>query len=57
MKKRFIAGASCPKCQTQDSLKWWMENNIEIVGVQNVALRNNVNLNLWKKMNNMRHKI
>ena len=31
MKKRFIAGASCPKCQQQDSLRWWIENNIELV--------------------------
>ncbi|HAS63240.1 MAG TPA: DNA-binding protein [Vibrio sp.] len=31
MKKRFIAGASCPQCQQQDSLRWWIENNIELV--------------------------
>jgi uncharacterized metal-binding protein (TIGR02443 family) len=31
MKKRFIAGASCPKCSQQDTLRWWIENNIEIV--------------------------
>ncbi len=31
MKKRFIAGASCPKCQQQDTLRWWIENNIELV--------------------------
>ncbi|MGD8111474.1 YheV family putative zinc ribbon protein [Vibrio sp. TRT 21S02] len=31
MKKRFIAGASCPKCQHQDTLRWWIENNIELV--------------------------
>ncbi|GAL37761.1 putative cytoplasmic protein [Vibrio maritimus] len=30
-KKRFIAGASCPKCSTQDSLRWWIENNVEWV--------------------------
>lgn len=30
-KKRFIAGASCPNCQTQDTLRWWVENNIELV--------------------------
>ncbi|WP_070963463.1 YheV family putative zinc ribbon protein [Vibrio sonorensis] len=31
MKKRFIAGASCPKCSAKDSLRWWIENNIEMV--------------------------
>ncbi|MFM2588677.1 YheV family putative zinc ribbon protein [Vibrio sp. TBV020] len=31
MKKRFIAGASCPKCAQQDTLRWWIENNIELV--------------------------
>ncbi len=31
MKKRFIAGASCPKCQQHDTLRWWIENNIELV--------------------------
>ncbi|MGL6261289.1 YheV family putative zinc ribbon protein [Vibrio sp. WXL103] len=31
MKKRFIAGASCPECQNVDSLRWWIENNIEWV--------------------------
>ncbi|MHC6526129.1 YheV family putative zinc ribbon protein [Vibrio proteolyticus] len=30
-KKRFIAGASCPQCQSQDTLRWWIENNIELV--------------------------
>ncbi|EKO3558349.1 YheV family putative metal-binding protein [Vibrio metschnikovii] len=30
-KKRFIAGASCPNCKTQDTLRWWIENNIELV--------------------------
>ncbi|MGF1765088.1 YheV family putative zinc ribbon protein [Aliivibrio kagoshimensis] len=31
IKKRFIAGAVCPSCSTQDTLRWWMENNIEWV--------------------------
>ncbi|ORT50815.1 hypothetical protein ST37_07945 [Vibrio sp. qd031] len=31
MKKRFIAGAKCPKCSSADSLRWWIENNIEMV--------------------------
>ena len=31
MKKRFIAGANCPKCQQQDTLRWWIANNIELV--------------------------
>lgn len=31
IKKRFIAGASCPNCSTQDSLRWWVENKIEMV--------------------------
>lgn len=30
-KKRFIAGASCPRCKAQDTLRWWIENNIELV--------------------------
>ena len=30
-KKRFIAGAQCPHCKEQDSLRWWIENNIEVV--------------------------
>jgi len=31
MKKRFIAGASCPNCSAQDTLRWWIKNNIELV--------------------------
>lgn len=31
IKKRFIAGANCPKCSSQDSLRWWVENSIEMV--------------------------
>lgn len=31
MKKRFIAGAVCPACQKQDTLRWWRENDIETV--------------------------
>ncbi|NMV27788.1 YheV family putative metal-binding protein, partial [Vibrio parahaemolyticus] len=23
IKKRFIAGASCPNCSQQDTLRWW----------------------------------
>ncbi|MCG3729546.1 YheV family putative zinc ribbon protein [Vibrio cincinnatiensis] len=30
-KKRFIAGASCPNCHMQDTLRWWIDNNIELV--------------------------
>ncbi|WP_073602993.1 YheV family putative zinc ribbon protein [Vibrio aerogenes] len=30
-KKRFIAGANCPKCSGSDSLCWWVENNVEHV--------------------------
>ncbi len=30
-KKRFIAGATCPKCKQIDSLRLWQENNIEVV--------------------------
>ncbi|MCV5837059.1 YheV family putative metal-binding protein, partial [Escherichia coli] len=30
-KKRFIAGATCPQCSQQDTLRWWIENNIELV--------------------------
>ncbi|MDO6545442.1 YheV family putative zinc ribbon protein [Photobacterium sanguinicancri] len=31
VKKRFIAGAICPACKQQDTLRWWQENNIEMV--------------------------
>lgn len=30
-KKRFIAGAVCPQCSEQDTLRWWQENEIERV--------------------------
>lgn len=30
-KKRFIAGAVCPKCHAVDSLRWWQELNTEQV--------------------------
>ncbi|WP_237363170.1 YheV family putative zinc ribbon protein [Vibrio marisflavi] len=30
-KKRFIAGASCQQCNSSDTLRWWVENNIEHV--------------------------
>jgi len=28
-KKRFIAGATCPKCQALDSIMLFFENNVE----------------------------
>ncbi len=28
-KKRFIAGATCPKCQSMDTLMVFFENNVE----------------------------
>ncbi|QTF06866.1 YheV family putative metal-binding protein [Brenneria izadpanahii] len=31
MRKRFIAGAICPKCQTQDTLAVGRENQTEMV--------------------------
>jgi uncharacterized protein len=31
IKKRFIAAASCPSCKSPDTLRWWVENNIEHV--------------------------
>ncbi len=31
MRKRFIAGAVCPKCQAKDTLALWRENNVEVV--------------------------
>lgn len=31
IKKRFIAGANCPKCQAQDSLMLYKEHNVEKV--------------------------
>jgi uncharacterized metal-binding protein (TIGR02443 family) len=30
-KKRFIAGAVCPKCKKQDTMALTKENNVEIV--------------------------
>lgn len=31
MRKRFIAGATCPHCQAKDTLALWKENNIDVV--------------------------
>ncbi|WP_413112806.1 YheV family putative zinc ribbon protein [Thaumasiovibrio sp. DFM-14] len=31
MKKRFIAGAHCPKCHSVDSIRWWKEAQIETI--------------------------
>lgn len=31
MRKRFIAGAICPKCQAKDTLALWRENNVDVV--------------------------
>ncbi len=31
IKKRFIAGAHCPECKSQDSLRWWMQDAVEQV--------------------------
>ncbi len=31
-RKRFIAGAVCPKCQSQDTLAVWRENDVDTVG-------------------------
>nr|WP_136250857.1 YheV family putative zinc ribbon protein [Ningiella ruwaisensis] len=28
-KKRFIAGATCPKCKSMDTLMLYFENNVE----------------------------
>ncbi|PHM74543.1 YheV family putative zinc ribbon protein [Xenorhabdus kozodoii] len=30
-RKRFIAGAVCPKCQSQDTLAMWQENKVDVV--------------------------
>ncbi|HBN89884.1 MAG: DNA-binding protein [Alteromonadaceae bacterium] len=30
-KKRFIAGASCPKCKVTDTMMLFLENNVEKV--------------------------
>ncbi|TCV93632.1 YheV family putative zinc ribbon protein [Biostraticola tofi] len=30
-RKRFIAGAVCPSCQSADTLAVWLDNNIESV--------------------------
>lgn len=29
LRKRFIAGATCPKCQAQDTIMLFFENNVE----------------------------
>jgi len=31
-RKRFIAGAVCPQCQSRDTLAVWRENAVEHVG-------------------------
>ncbi|MEA9390871.1 YheV family putative zinc ribbon protein [Acerihabitans sp. TG2] len=31
-RKRFIAGAICPKCQSPDTLAVWRENDVDTVG-------------------------
>lgn len=31
MKKRFIAGATCPKCQAMDTMALTKENDVETV--------------------------
>ncbi|PKH23887.1 hypothetical protein CIG19_10740 [Enterobacterales bacterium CwR94] len=31
MRKRFIAGATCPGCQATDTLALWRENNVDVV--------------------------
>lgn len=31
IRKRFIAGATCPACRAQDSMAMWRENNVDIV--------------------------
>ncbi|WP_123334005.1 YheV family putative zinc ribbon protein [Erwinia sp. JUb26] len=31
MRKRFIAGATCPSCQAKDTLALWRENNVDVV--------------------------
>ncbi|HGM9948502.1 TPA: YheV family putative zinc ribbon protein [Providencia rettgeri] len=31
IRKRFIAGAICPKCKSQDTLMMWREDKIDVV--------------------------
>lgn len=31
VKKRFIAGATCPSCKESDTLRWWKEHHVEVV--------------------------
>ncbi|WP_298443685.1 YheV family putative zinc ribbon protein [uncultured Ferrimonas sp.] len=31
MRKRFIAGATCPKCSDKDSIMLYLENNVEVM--------------------------
>lgn len=30
-RKRFIAGATCPKCHSQDTLMMWREDKVDVV--------------------------
>lgn len=31
IRKRFIAGAVCPQCQSQDTLMFWQKNAFDLV--------------------------
>lgn len=31
VKKRFIAGAICPACAKEDTLRWWIDAHIEVI--------------------------
>ncbi len=30
-KKRFIAGAICPACSKEDTLRWWVDAHVEVI--------------------------
>lgn len=31
IKKRFIAGATCPACTKEDTLRWWVDAHVEVI--------------------------
>ncbi len=37
-RKRFIAGAVCPKCKAMDTLALWQEDQVEVVECVKLSL-------------------
>ncbi|CAA2931012.1 YheV family putative zinc ribbon protein [Arsenophonus endosymbiont of Bemisia tabaci] len=40
IRKRFIAGAVCPKCQSQDTLMLWQKMHLITLNVKSVTIDN-----------------